>query len=524
MWLSRELFGEFRRHGYERPRTPSLIVDLLECVWHNCNGDADIRRESMRLTSLHSKCLLLTALLVVGLSPAWAASSILYMGEQADLIVLGEGLAALSTTQDGDVVFRIRWDSVLKGEMPQSPSFEATLEASGMGGIMHGRAIWEANAKEVLPEMYGLWFLQTIDGAAYRIVPPLGQIYGRRDAVVELPQSWVPPIVDDLERNLLAAARDHFRFRNSEALSESAEDLLLRSLEYGGGRGSPVAAWEVITELMDSPSERERSVGTVAAMQMTYRDRTTAPLLAELESLAPDERMRLAAASRDAVSRDAALAVVNRLMDSGEPGERTIGVVLGLQLHYDAALEKLSSDLDSLRHDPNFAHINFNLHFLYRRPPRPFEHELWIDPLPTEPDPLAVLVRLIERRSGAPGLDQAIGGTLYRIMKRHDTGRAPSDGDVDKNVLPAAALLLESSDPGAKEGGVQVFHVYGAFSHSGAGNRGPSAWQEERKHFGGSVGDASVDERAAFWLEWWSANREKLGFRPAVPSTTGQGN
>lgn len=472
----------------------------------------------MRPPTVRLKIVLIAALLAVGLYPVRAASSILFMGKKADLVVLGEGLAALSTTPDGGVAFRIRWDSVLKGEMPQSPSVEATLEAPGMGGVVGAPTGWEAEASTELPELYGLWFLELDDDGAYRIVPPIGQFYDRSAAVVELPKSWVPPVGDDFERKLLTAARDHFRFKDSGNVSDSVEGLLLTSLESGAGSGSRVAAWEVITELMDSASERERSVGTAAGMRVTYRDRTTVPLLAELESLDVEDRMNLAAASRDDVSRDAALTVVNRLMNSAERGERTIGVVLGLQLHYDAALERLSADLDSLREDPNFGHIAFNLKFLYRRPPRPFEHELWIDPLPTEPDPLTVLVGLIERRTGAPGLEDAIAGTLFRIMRRHDKSRERPDLEVDNKVLAAAALLLESSDPGARRGGVQLFHVSGAFSQRSAARQGPSAWQQERNHFGGSVGDASVDERAAFWLEWWSENRERLGFRVGVPS------
>jgi len=469
----------------------------------------------MRVISLRPTLFLVASLLLTGQYPARAATGISYLGEQADLILVGDGIAAPSTTDDGAVVFRIRWDSILKGEIPNSPFVEAKLEAPQMGDLLGGRDAWNAELKTEFPEVHGLWFLKHVDGAVYTVVRRTGRSYGRRDALIELPKSWVSPSGADLDRTLLSAARESYRFSNPETSSASSEHLLLRSLEYVSPSGSREAAWEVITVLMYSGSPEERDLGTTAAMSLSYRDPDTARLIFELESLQTDERMILAAATRDAASRDAALAVVDRLMNSAVSGDRTIGVALGLQLSDDRALERLSSELDSLGQDRNFGRINFNLRFLYRRPPRPFEHELWIAHHPTEPDPLVTLVSLIERRSRPPGLDAAIAGTLYRIMKRHDISLIRPDLRVDKKVLPAAALLLESPDPRAKQEVNRLFHTYGAFTHSGAGNQQPSVWMEERRRFSGTDEAASADDRAAFWLQWWSENREKLGFGPA---------
>ena len=188
--------------------------------------------------------------------------------------------------------------------------------------------------------------------------------------------------------------------------------------------------------------------------------------------------------------RDAALDVVEKLMESSWTEDRVIGIALGIRLGSNAALNRLASELDSLQLEQRFNRITFALHAVYT---------------PNGPDSIAVLQRLIERRSSAPGLDVAIGHSLQRVL--------------DREILPTVALLLESPDPEAKRTAGWLFHSFtalagadGRVNRSGSSDGRHPFWNEATRWFSGKRKEISSDEQAAFWIQWWSENRAKLGF------------
>ncbi len=195
--------------------------------------------------------------------------------------------------------------------------------------------------------------------------------------------------------------------------------------------------------------------------------------------------------SLQAADRDAALEVVESLMESSQAEERITGIAAGIRLGSAAALRRLASDLGSLQLQNDFSRIVFTLHNVYK---------------PNGPEAIAVLRRLIERRSGAPGLDSAIGHALWRVL--------------DRELLPLAALLLDSPDPEAKRAAGWLFHTFTALAGPDGRIKRPSSsgphpfWNEDTRWFAGKRKEVSADEQAAFWTQWWAEHREQLGFVP----------
>ncbi len=219
-------------------------------------------------------------------------------------------------------------------------------------------------------------------------------------------------------------------------------------------------------------------------------------LLALQESYAAQEprstmKELMLTASLDAADRDAALDVAGKLMESSRTEDRASGIALGIRLGSDAALRRLASELDSLQLDRNFQRIVFTLHNAYK---------------PNSPEEIAVLQDLIERRSDAPGLDAAIGHALWRVLSRE--------------LLPLAALLLDSSDPEAKRAAGWLFHTFTALAGPDGRIKRPSSsgphpfWNENTRWFAGKSKRVTADEQAVFWTQWWAEHREQLGFGP----------
>ncbi len=193
--------------------------------------------------------------------------------------------------------------------------------------------------------------------------------------------------------------------------------------------------------------------------------------------------------SLQAADRDAALQVVESLMESSQAEERITGIDAGIRLGSAAALRRLASNLDSLQLEKDFSRIVFTLHNVYK---------------PNGPEEIAVLQDLIERRSGAPGLDAAIGHALWRVLNRE--------------LLPLAALLLDSPDPEAQRAAGWLFHTFTALAGPAGRIKRPSSsgphpfWNEDTRWFAGKSKRVAADEQAAFWTQWWAEHREQLGF------------
>ena len=116
----------------------------------------------------HLKKLLVAAALLLAASPAWA-NQVLAMANEADTIVIGEGVRAAVNADATTVEFNVRADSVLKGEAALGSSLKAVYpRLSSITGIF-------------LPEndpppsdSYGLWFFE-------------GDVVSH----IRLPKSWV---------------------------------------------------------------------------------------------------------------------------------------------------------------------------------------------------------------------------------------------------------------------------------------------------------------------------------------------
>jgi hypothetical protein len=168
--------------------------------------------------------------------------------------------------------------------------------------------------------------------------------------------------------------------------------------------------------------------------------------------------------------------------------DQALGIAVAIRLGSDEALDRLASDLDSLRLEKEFDRIIFAIHNVLA---------------PSGPQSMAALLRLVERRSGVPGLDAALGKALQRAES--------------KDTLPVLALLLASSDLEAKRTAAWAFHCYtalagpdGLINRSGDGQH--PFRTEETTRFSGWDRTISAADHAAFWESWWSEHKALLGF------------
>ncbi len=356
----------------------------------------------------HLKRLLVAAALLLAASPAWA-NQVLAMANEADTIVIGEGVMGAFNTDASTVEFNVRADSVLKGEAALGSSLKAVypLLSTTTGPFLP--------EKDSPPsDSYGLWFFE-------------GDVVSH----IRLPRSWVAPRGVSVERLLLTAVIESYRS------SVSDEDLIRRG----------ETSW--------------------AKMRMS-------------NSLRYAHRFGW---------QDAALEVVEELMDSASVEELEIALVVGIGMSHDPALVRFGAELESLRLDAN-------------RTARIFST---IENSYTPTQGTAVLESLIRQNQKAQvvGLDSALAGALRRVH-----GRA---------MLPLAALLLDSPDERAVRRAAGYFHHYTLMAREDgsistdrrSGDVHPYASAETKAHNGHDT-STSAYAHAEFWRGWWADNQQSL--------------
>ena len=384
----------------------------------------------MKFTSFLSKLFLVAALLTAGHYRVEAATPISFLGEQADLILVGEA-TAMSSTEINVVDFEVRADFVLKGDIPAGSSVETTLRGLNEGMVTDGHIV----VPSPLPQMYGFWFLKQAGDGSYSSIPRYAGTYYTEGAVIRLPKSWVPLIGIDLDRVLLSGVKESYRHSDSD-------ESLVRA-------GEPVFSERLLTNSLQW-------------------------------------------ASRNG-SRDLALEVVADLMNSSSARDRSIGIITGIELSYDPAMSRLVSDLESIRLDEKtMGRILFAMGTQYD---------------PNSPQALASLASLIpeNQRAAVEGLDMAIARSLHKIN--------------GKEMLPLAALLLDSGDPEAVRQAAHTFYMYSvlalrdsSISKDGTGGPKPFRTEETLAHSGRNK-KMSAAENAEFWREWWDEKQADIAAR-----------
>lgn len=188
-----------------------------------------------------------------------------------------------------------------------------------------------------------------------------------------------------------------------------------------------------------------------------------------------------------------ALKVLGNLLDSPSPAERNIGTLIGAMMSHGPAMARLEDSLESVRLD---------LRTMGR-----ILHALTNHYNPNSPEGVASVERLLlqNRKTQVAGLDLALGKSLRKIN--------------DRQMLPLAALLLDSSDPEAVRCGAHQFYVYsvlarkdGSISKDGKGGSHPFHSEETKAHTGANKA-ISAAENAEFWRKWRADNQADIAAR-----------
>ena len=193
--------------------------------------------------------------------------------------------------------------------------------------------------------------------------------------------------------------------------------------------------------------------------------------------------------------QDLAERFVSDLLDSPSPEERNIGIVIGVRMSHDPSMARLLGVLESVRLD--------------QRTMGQILHALENHYNPNSRQGLARVESFLlkNRTMQVAGLDLALGKSLRKIN--------------DRQMLPLAALLLDSTDPEAVRRGAHHFYVYsvlarkdGSISQDGKGGSHPFDNEETRAHNG--LNEAvSAGENAGFWRQWWADNQTNIATRAA---------
>ncbi len=365
---------------------------------------------------------LLAGALLLALQPHANGAGILEMLNGADVIVLGEATAAPSP-REGVTALSVIGDTVLKGSVAVGSPMEVVFP-EWKGGVTSG----PAPAVPPRPGTYGLWFLKLKGGTEYGAIPADGKddfTHYHEPVGFSISRSWVPPASASVETVLLRAALSRYRADLADAA-------------YSDRRRVPGESW------------------LVESVQYAHLYG----------------------------ARDAALKIVDEMMGSSTAAEQDLGVVVGIRMSHDPAVEWLASNLESIRSDQKLrTDILAALELHYN---------------PQTRNGLARIGNLIRQNQSSQisGLDLALAKSLRKV-----TGPR---GLPETAVLPIAALLLDSPDPKVSREASHQFYKYamtrirGSFSNEGF--RSHSGLNEK----------VSAAENADFWRAWWSENRGNL--------------
>ncbi len=312
----------------------------------------------------------LTLLLLAAAGTPAQATQILDLANQADAIVLGEAID-VSQAAPYTAAYKVRADFVLKGSVPVGSIVGATLADIDKGMVSDGSVY----IPSPLEEMYGLWFLKRED-RGYVSVPRAGRIFGIQWALVRLPKFWTPQSGAALERLLFSAVLESRRHSlSSDELIRRGEDrfgenLAVNSLRYADRFGFRDLALEFVDELLRSPSNEERNLGTLIGVGMAH-DPALDRLETELEAVRLNPRTMqsvIAALESGYAPRGAqGLARIDRLIRKAQRAQ-----VPGLELALAKVVRKINARemlpparklLDS--RDPEAVRIASNAFYVY---------------------------------------------------------------------------------------------------------------------------------------------------------------
>jgi len=183
-----------------------------------------------------------------------------------------------------------------------------------------------------------------------------------------------------------------------------------------------------------------------------------------------------------------ALAVVDVLRGSPKKDIQAIGLAAAIRLGVDDALTALAGEATFLQDSSKFFEIIYALNNFY---------------MPNGEASIAPLQALIAARLNVPGLDLAAGTALQRIRT--------------KNVLPAMALLLDSTDPQAELRAVSFFVRFTVFAQADgsipdSGPIGPFWTRETQTYQPGRNSPLKTADLVSFWKSWWLSHKAQLGF------------
>lgn len=179
-------------------------------------------------------------------------------------------------------------------------------------------------------------------------------------------------------------------------------------------------------------------------------------------------------------AHDAAVEIVDEMMRSSTAAEQHLGIVLGIRMSHDPAMEWLESNLESILSNQKLRTDILTALELH--------HD------PQAQNGLGRIRNLIRQNQNSQisGLDLALAKSLWKI-----TGPR---GLPETTVLPLAALLLDSPDPKASRQASHHFYRCAMTRIKG------SFLNDDFRAHSGLNEDVSAAENAAFWRRWWSEN------------------
>jgi len=202
-----------------------------------------------------------------------------------------------------------------------------------------------------------------------------------------------------------------------------------------------------------------------------------------------DQDFRLFGSLDAADPKDAAVAIAS-LIASDRADLNGIGLAAAIRLGSVDALSSVALHAEALRSNPKLRQITDAIGQYFK---------------PQGPAAIATLQQIVALHSDVPGLDAAAGSALQKIGTR--------------DVLPAMAILLDSSDPQAQLRAAWFFGYFAIFTDKNGNLSGNMAgpYDSPSVHQQMPSGDSAETpaQYVQFWKAWWATNRASFGLQPS---------
>jgi hypothetical protein len=182
------------------------------------------------------------------------------------------------------------------------------------------------------------------------------------------------------------------------------------------------------------------------------------------------------------------LSAISPLMNSPRLDQQAIGLATAIRVGSVGALTIFASELGNLGNNSKTFQIVDAVANYFK---------------PQGTSAIAPLQQIAAAHSAISGLDAAVGSALQKIGT--------------KDVLPAMAILLDSSDPQAQLRASWFFAYFTIFADKngnipGTGMVGPFDSPTTHNQMPRAASGETPAQYAQFWKGWWSQNSAKLGF------------